>query len=192
MDARLYRSINRFADRTSWAHGIARLYAKDGIVLFAVLLVVGLLLARRVCDSRMFAGVVCTGGSALLAVGMAQVVGNAVDRARPYTVMPTAHLLVARTADFSFPSDHATAVGAVAGGLLLVHRRLGIVAAVGAVLMAFARVYVGAHYPGDVVAGLLLGATLAALVWVVARGVVARIVEGLRGTALRSLVCATR
>ena len=42
------------------------------------------------------------------------------------------------------PSDHATVVGAVAVGLLLVNRRWGIVAAIAAVVMAFARVYVGA------------------------------------------------
>ena len=37
---------------------------------------------------------------------------------------------------------------AVAAGLLLVNRRLGLLAGLASLLMAFARVYIGAHYPG--------------------------------------------
>ncbi len=55
--------------------------------------------------------------------------------------------------DFLLPSDHAVMAGAVAAGLLLAHRRLGALAAAAALLMAFARVYIGAHYPWDVLGG---------------------------------------
>ena len=46
---------------------------------------------------------------------------------------------------------------AMAAGLFLVSWRLGAVASVFAVLMAFARVYVGVHFPQDVMAGLAVG-----------------------------------
>ena len=48
-------------------------------------------------------------------------------------------------------------------------RRLGLVAAAAAVLMAFARVYIAAHYPWDVLAGLALGAAVATLGWLLLR-----------------------
>ena len=70
------------------------------------------------------------------------------------------------TRDFSFPSDHAVMAGAVAAGLLLVSRRLGLLAVVAALVMAFARVYIAAHYPWDVIAGLGLGAAVVVLGWV--------------------------
>ena len=64
--------------------------------------------------------------------------------------------------DWSFPSNHATMAGALAVTTLLLSRRLGLVALPLAVLAAFSRVFVGVHYPHDVVAGVLLGALVAA------------------------------
>ena len=161
VDTDLYRSINAFARRTPWLHGLARAYAGPGIALFALALLAGYVAARREHDRRAVAGVVWAGGAALAALAVAQVIGGAVGRLRPYTAMAGMEVLVAHTTDVSFPSDHATVAGAVAMGLLLVHRRLGLAAVAAAVLMAATRVYVGAHYPGDVLAGLALGAVVA-------------------------------
>ena len=102
-----------------------------------------------------------TGGAhaAAAALGIGRLVGSAVDRARPYETMTNVQILVDRTTDFSFPSDHTTVAGAVAVGFLFANRRWGVVASVLAVLMAFTRVYVGAPYQCDVIAGLALGAS---------------------------------
>lgn len=64
----------------------------------------------------------------------------------------------------SFPSDHATLFFALATGLLFVSRRLGLLAAAYVTLViALPRIYVGWHYPSDIVAGAVIGSTLAAL-----------------------------
>ena len=104
--------------------------------------------------------------TALLAAGGALAVNQGVlllwSRDRPFAAHPGAvHTLVARSADPSFPSDHATASVAIATVLLLAHRRLGLVALAGAALVCVSRVYVGAHYPGDVLAGAAIGAGVA-------------------------------
>src|SRR4051794_5545270 len=177
MDGSLFESINRFATRTEWAHGFMRFYANNGIVLFAVLLLFGYLLARHRSDVDGVASSLWAGSAALLALGLGQIIGNIVDRARPYETLANVHLLVDKTTDFSFPSDHATVVGAVAVGLFFVDRWLGLTAAVLAVLMAFTRVYVGAHYVGDVLAGLVLGGGVAALGQIVVVPFVTRLVD---------------
>jgi membrane-associated phospholipid phosphatase len=59
--------------------------------------------------------------------------------------------------------------GAVAAGVLLVNRSLGLLATLAAALMAFARVYIGAHYPWDVFGGLALGATVVLVGWMLLR-----------------------
>ena len=188
MDASLYRAVNRLAGRTGWAHPLLIAYAKYGLVLFAALLLAGWWLARRSADIDAVAAVVWAGAAAVAALGVGQVIGHAIDRARPYAVMPTAHVLITRTSDFSFPSDHATAVGAVAAGLWLANRRLGLLAAGLGVVMAVARVYVGAHYPGDVAAGLVLGAVTVVALRPVARKVLRPVLARLAESPLRPLV----
>ena len=102
--------------------------------------------------------------------------------------MTGVHLLVDKTTDFSFSSDQATVAGAVAVGLLMTSRRWGIVAAVLAIVMAFTRVYVGAHYPGDVLAGLALGGAVAAAGTVLVVPLLTRLAERLSQTGFRVLL----
>ncbi len=104
--------------------------------------------------------------TALLASGGALLVNQAVlliwARPRPFQAHPgDVHTLVARSTDGSFPSDHAAAAMAIATVLLLAHRRIGTIALVAAALVCLSRVYVGAHYPGDVAAGAAVGAAVA-------------------------------
>lgn len=188
MDDDLFGLINRLAGRTNWAHGLFRANAGYGIVLFALLLVAAYLDGRRHDDLTAVAGSVGSALAALIALGVGQIIGGAVDRARPYEALANVHLLVDKTTDFSFPSDHATVAGAVAVGLLFASRRWGVVASVLAVLMAFTRVYVGAHYPSDVVAGLVLGGLVSTVGWFTIVPLLRRIAGWLIGTPLRPLV----
>src|SRR3954469_22719488 len=192
MDSSLYRWINRLADRTSWAHGLFKANAGYGIVLFAVLLLVAYLNGRQHDDLTAVAASAWAGAAAIVALGIGQLIGSAVDRARPYETMTNVHLLVDKTTDFSFPSDHATVAGAVAVGLLFANRRWGIVAAALAVLMAFTRVYVGAHYPADVLAGLTLGGLVAALGWFAIVPLLRRAADWVATTPARPLVTSAR
>ncbi len=164
MDAAAFRAVNRFAAHTGWMHWLFTTVARYGIVAFALALVAAWWTARAEGSVSGVSAAVWAGAGALIALGLAQVIGGAVDRARPYTAMPATHVLIGRTTDFSFPSDHATVAGAVAAGLVLAGTRrwLGPAAVVFAAVMAFSRVYVGVHYPGDVLAGLALGAAVAA------------------------------
>jgi undecaprenyl-diphosphatase len=176
----LFLRINEFARTSTALHAPAAAFAKYGIVVFAALILVGVW-RRRGASDRQLAAAVWAGAGTLVAVAINQPVAAFVAEARPYAAHPAALTLVDRTTDWSFPSDHSVMAGAAAVGLLLVSTRLGIVAALAAMLMAVTRVYVGAHYPHDVVAGLLLGAAVAALGWLLVRLPMTRLVGALRG-----------
>lgn len=191
MDAAVFRSVNRFSRRTGWLHPIGVGFAKYGIVVFGVALLLGWWLGRSQADTARVAAVACAVVAVFVALGAAQVIGHVVARARPYDAMAGVRVLVSRTKDFSFPSDHATASGAVAAGLWFVDSRLGRVAAGLALVMAAARVYVGAHYPVDVVAGLLLGAAVAVVLNRLAARHVERLLVHLVGTPLGVVIGGT-
>lgn len=186
-----FREVNDLAEATGWLHGPVRIWAAYGVVLFALLLLAGWWRARSTGDPRRVATALWAPLGVLLAVGLNQPLGHAVAERRPYDVLPHVLVLVPRTTDFSFPSDHAVMAGAVAAGLWWTDRRLGLVAAAAALLMAFARVYVGAHYPLDVLAGLAFGALVTSLALVVLRPLLVRIVLALGRTRLRPLLSAT-
>jgi len=192
VDASLYRFVNRLADRTGFAHPLFVANARYGVAVFAVLLLAGWWSARRTRDRRAMAAVVWGGAGTLAALGAGQLIGHVVDRARPYELMPAAHVLIDRTSDFSFPSDHATAVGAVAAALWLANRRIGLVAGVLALAMAFSRVYVGAHYPGDVLGGLVLGAAMIGGLWPLAERLLRPVLGWVERSLLAPLVSARR
>lgn len=185
----LFQQMNDFAARTEWLHVPVTDYAKYGIVIFAGLLLVGWWMARS-GSAKMMAAALIAPVSTVVAVAVNQPIVSHVAAARPYVVHPTALVLVAKSADPSFPSDHAIMAGAVAAGLLLVSWRLGVVAVMCALMMAAARVYVGAHFPRDVIAGLALGAVVALVVWLILRIPVTRLVEWLRTTQMKPLLTA--
>jgi membrane-associated phospholipid phosphatase len=168
LDDRLLTDVNGVARHTPWLHGVVLGYATYGVVLIAALLLAGLQLRRRGTGRRLAAaGWACL--ATPIAVGLNQPLVAAFSEARPYTTHPNLLVLASASSDFSFPSDHATMAGAAAAGLWLVSRRLGTVAAVAAVAMAFSRVYIAAHYPWDVAAGLVLGALVALVGWLLLR-----------------------
>ncbi len=191
LNTSLFLSVNDFARSTPWLQGPATLVAGYGLVVFAALLLAGWWIARRDGDPIRMAAAVWAPLGTLLAVAVNQPIVALVHEQRPYDALTGILVLATPTTDPGFPSDHATAAGAVMAGLFLVNRTLSWIAALAAAAMAFSRVYIAAHYPLDVAAGLLLGAAVTLLGWILVRRLLLRLVEGVRDTGLRPLLIAT-
>lgn len=103
-------------------------------------------------------GVICLISLILNAILCNLILKNLVGRVRPYEVLEGLKLLIPKPGDESFPSGHSACAFAVA---MVVYWKLpkcyGIPAVILASLIAFSRLYLGAHYPSDVMGGILLG-----------------------------------
>ncbi len=90
---------------------------------------------------------------------------NLVARTRPYEVISGLRLLIERQTDFSFPSGHT---GSSFAAAVILYKELpgkqGIPALILAVLIGFSRLYLGVHYPTDVICGALIGTLIAVMV----------------------------
>ncbi|MGC0418491.1 phosphatase PAP2 family protein [Embleya sp. AB8] len=163
LDIEVLRDVNGLTEHTTWAHGAMEFMGEYG--MFGVLAVLALLAwwrARaRVDHTAAMAGLVWAPLAALVAELANGPLRDWVDRPRPFLSHEGLHVLVQGKTDPSFASDHALTTMALAVGILLVDRRIGILAVLAAVFTGFARLYVGVHYPSDVLGGFALGALVA-------------------------------
>lgn len=89
---------------------------------------------------------------------------NLVTRTRPYEVIPGLTSLIGIQKDFSFPSGHTGSSFAAAVVMFReLPKKFGGPALLLAFLIAFSRLYVGVHYPSDVLCGALIGTGIAIL-----------------------------
>ncbi len=86
---------------------------------------------------------------------------NLVARTRPYETLSQVKLLIEAQNDYSFPSGHTASSFVVASVIFFsTRKKYGIPCMLFAGLMGFTRLYVGVHYPSDVLAGMMSGITI--------------------------------
>jgi undecaprenyl-diphosphatase len=166
-DIGLLRSINDLAKQAPRGVDRAVEFAGEyGLIVLTALLAgwCWWRLARRSADApAAVAGVLWSCLAAGIALLLNFPVRALVQRPRPFVDHDGLDVLVRGHHTASFVSDHVALTAAVAVGLFMVSRKAGAVAIAVALAEGFAQVYLGAHYPTDVVGGFALGAATALL-----------------------------
>ncbi|TDD43199.1 phosphatase PAP2 family protein [Saccharopolyspora elongata] len=160
-----YRAVTGLAhDAPGWVQALADVATEAVILVFGALVLANLWRTRR-ADRRLRVLAFAAPAVTVLAYAISEVTKTFVEQERPCREVRNIVATIAECpepGDWSFPSNHSTIAAAAAVGLAVAWRRLAIIVALLAVLEAFLRVFVGVHYPHDVIAGLLLGSIVAA------------------------------
>jgi membrane-associated phospholipid phosphatase len=192
IDGGWYRDVTDFARHTPWLHPIMTAYTTLGILALCALVTLAWWIARR-GDLAAMAAVAWTGCATVIAIAASAALKQAFTETRP--CLAIAHVTTVQPCpgptDYSFPSNHTTIAVALAVGVWLVNRRLGVIAVIAALTEGFSRIYLGQHYPHDVAAGLALAALIVLAGWPLARRPLTWLLQLLVGTPLRPLITTT-
>jgi undecaprenyl-diphosphatase len=177
-DARLFRTLNEVPPAAaSVLTPLSHLFLPVGITAVVLLTVVYLLARNRGVLPVAVAAVAA--GAAWVLANVAKVIA---DRPRPYLVMAGAILRQHPAHGTSFPSSHTAVVLAVAIALVpFLARPLAAVGIAYAVLVGWSRVYLGVHYPLDVLAGAGLGMAAGGAVLLALRALLRRAGRAVNG-----------
>jgi undecaprenyl-diphosphatase len=147
----------------AWFAGIVLVVAQYGIFLLPAALVLVWLVGSTPNDGRreaVLAGVV----AAIAAAAVGLVLERILGRPRPFVELGFDPLFP-HVRDSSFPSDHTLVGVALVGPMLWRAPKIGSWLLVWALLIGFARVAAGVHYPTDIGGSAILALAIDALVW---------------------------
>lgn len=158
MDLQVFFAINNLAGHSYILDGLGIFFA-----IYALPVLVGVLILLALRKHRLFLQGMF---ASILAYGMNALIGILIPRHRPFVDYGVAKLIEKSAESKSFPSDHAALAFAIAAVVAYAYPRWGWLLFICAILIALSRIYVGVHYPTDIIAGACVGILSA---WVVHR-----------------------
>lgn len=159
----LFLAMNAGADAPASAVTVARLIANWSVYLAPALLTLAWIRRGRVVRIALLD----SGTAALVGLGIAQVIAGTWYHPRPLEI-GLGRQWLGHAAEASFPSDHATLAFSLAAPLLLnsVTRGLGSVFLFLGLALAWSRIYLGVHFPLDMLGAVAVAGVAASMTWI--------------------------
>ena len=159
LDQNLFLLINNLVGKSSLFDNVAKLVVNEYFVpTILSLMIFSLWFNWGKADKDLKQKGVLLGvfGVMLGSMGIVSAINALIQRPRPFETLET-NLLFYKPTDPSFPSNAAVVAFALGAAIFLVDRKLGAVALILAVFYGFLRIFVGVHYPSDVIGGAVIG-----------------------------------
>jgi undecaprenyl-diphosphatase len=152
LDYHLFQIINNLAGTFTFINPLMQILANDGEYLFFLGILVYWFAPAKANRRMVLQSLVAACISLTIGGWLAQLFYHD----RPF-VTHVVFQLIQHPANASFPSDHATGTFVIATAIWLYRKKEGTVWLFVAGCIAFSRIWVGVHYPSDVVVGAILG-----------------------------------
>ncbi|MHA6759095.1 phosphatase PAP2 family protein [Streptacidiphilus sp. PAMC 29251] len=193
IDGSLYHwFITQAQNAPHWFDNLISFYASYGLGLFALMMIWCWWQARQARSAGTMALALAVPVAVVLAYVANDIIKSVFDEPRPCQVItsPTTIQPCPGVGDWAFPSNHSAISAAAAAAIWMISRRLGAIAVLAALVMGFSRIWVGAHYPHDVLVGFLTGVVVAVPLMLAARRYGPPLVVRLESGLLRPLLTA--
>ena len=164
-----YHMINQWAGHVPILDKFMSFTAQYALELYALLFIIAWFTLPKSEETRRHALIVA-GFSGILALIINVLVSHVWFRPRPFVSLPKGSFtqLIPHSIDASFPSDHVSgSFGFAAASWKRTDRWVSYSFTSLAILVAIARIYVGVHWPTDVIAGAIVGLLSARIMWAV-------------------------
>lgn len=160
MNYNIFQAINQLAGNHPFMDGLMVFTTHYALIFYAIVLLLMWFFGKEQHKySVVYAAV--TGGIGLF---INFILGHFYYEPRPF-VTHNVHLLIQHAKDTSFPSDHSTGAFSLALAVLLRHRKIGLAMLLFAMLTGISRIYVGHHYPFDVLGSMVVGLFVSTLIY---------------------------
>lgn len=151
----LFYLINDLAYKSVFLDDIMIFLSKVVPYLYALTLLAVFVIGIKNRDSKTRRVAVSTGVFTVINLIVSSIIGLIYFEPRPF-VTHHVNLLVPHKADASFPSDHVIGTFSIAVGLGRYSKVLRWILTIVSIFVAFSRVFVGNHYPIDVIGGFIV------------------------------------
>lgn len=154
LDFYIFHSINGFVGKNVCLDGLAIFFAENFQYFVVLLLVLFLAVNYRKYLKMIISAILAAIFSRFI---IAEIIRFIFPRSRPF-VDNNVNLLVSHNpSESSFPSGHASFFFALAAVVYFYNKKLGVAFFVFAFLISISRVFVGIHWPSDILAGAIVG-----------------------------------
>lgn len=161
----LFRMVNDIGKEHTYLNSVFSFIA-EYLVIFLALSILFIWFSRNKENRKM---IICATITFICSIILGKILGLFYSNYQPFVELSDVNLLIEKEVDNSFPSDHTILFFSYCFSFWLFKRGIWILSLLVATLVGISRIWVGVHYPFDVLTSIIISFTIASLIYSIVR-----------------------